>query len=85
MDKFNYSRPDRDRQSFESFKKRVLSFAEKANKQNAARIDLDRVSFWIDTETRGNIYKARVCGVMFCGNAETVKILVKFNGHKAII
>lgn len=84
MNKAILSDPTPTVNPFSVFQRRVLSFVEKANK-NGAKIDPDRARFWIDTETKGNQYKALVCGILFCSNPQTAKILVKFNGHKAII
>lgn len=70
---------------FDNFKKRVLSFVETANKKNGANINPQACRFWIDEDTKGNSYKALVCGIKFASNPQTCKILVKFNGHSAII
>lgn len=70
---------------FDNFKQRVLSFVETANKKNGANINLQAIRFWIDTDTKGNSYKALVCGIKFASNPQTAKILVKFNGHSCII
>lgn len=70
---------------FDNFKRRVLSFVETANKKNGANINPQACRFWIDEDTKGNSYKALVCGIKFASNPQTCKILVKFNGHSAII
>lgn len=70
---------------FDNFKKRVLSFVSKANKENGANINMQACRFWIDEDTKGNSYKALVCGIKFASNPRTAKILVKFNGHSCII
>lgn len=70
---------------FDNFKRRVLSFVETANKKNGANITPQAIRFWIDEDTKGNSYKALVCGIKFASNPQTCKILVKFNGHSCII